>query len=267
MKRSESVLVYGVTGVLAVILAIAIIFGGETQPTQPDANQLAIGGVDPADDGDIPFLDENALTDGADREIKLLIDDEVVDPADAASADADGDDSIDEPATNTVPVVPLHRTVQLGVSRTVENPASGERYRFVPVLPGDSIGLVIQRWCPGTEVEIVAALNEDQDLARLRPNVEVCVPWVDDDILREARERRAATAAPATVERTTPVPVPAVAKGKTYTLKEGDSLWLVAKREVGANKADAYVRAILESNPSIDDAASVRAGQKITLPN
>ena len=266
MKRSESVLVYGVTGVLAVILAIAIIFGGETPQQDPNADKLAIGNSASEDD-DIPFLDENALTD-ADREFQLLMDDdEITEPGDLASSDAGGDDSIDEPATNLAPVVPLHRTVQLGPSRIEENPASGARWRFVRVQPGDSIGLMIQRWCPGTELEFVAAMNEDLDLKRLRPNVEVCFPWVDDDILVEAQKRREATPVPATVERTTPSAVPAVATGKTYTLKEGDSLWLVAKREVGANKADAYVRAILASNPSIADAASVRAGQKITLPN
>ncbi|MCA8940958.1 MAG: LysM peptidoglycan-binding domain-containing protein [Planctomycetes bacterium] len=267
MKRSESVLVYGVTGVLAVILGIAIIFGGET----PDRTDLASGDAADGRGRDIPFLSGDRVDD-AERELRLLLEDE--DPV-TTGTDAEPETELDPaPALGTdsgevrQPVeVPLHRTVQLGISRTEENPASGERFRFVRAKPGDSLAVLIQRWCPGVDSEIVAALNEDQNLTRLHPGDEVCVPWVDDAILIEAMEARQSSPIPAASPVRDAGIAPVAAVGTTYTLKEGDSLWLVAKRRVGVGKADAYVREILESNPSIADAAAVRAGQKIVLPN
>jgi nucleoid-associated protein YgaU len=49
---------------------------------------------------------------------------------------------------------------------------------------------------------------------------------------------------------------------RTYVVKEGDSLWLIAERELGGGK---WMNKILEANRGLDP-ATLKAGQTILLP-
>ena len=259
MKRSESVLVYSVTSVLAVILAVAIIFGEgpPQQPADPDVEQLVdldADELDPVDPGGTPGSGET--------ERDLL--DEIL-----KGSGLEFDDPVD-PQPEPDPIVtelPLNRTVAtLGVSRTEENPASGDRYRIVEVRRGDVLSGIVQRWCPGVDAEIVAALNETIDPKRLRPGQEICLPWVDDEMLLEAYDARSTRSVEPAVANTGPSPAVPASVGREYTIKKNESLWVIAARKVGANKAKAYIDQIVAANAKITDPARVREGMKIVLP-
>ncbi len=274
MKRSESVLVYGVTGVLAVILAIAIVFGGDPAEGNTD---LSVAGLTPEGGGTLDLTDDDVetpptTTPTSDDLLNELLGTGagIEDENEPLESEADSET---ESAPVSVPTVPLSRTVAtLGTSRTEENPASGERFRFVNAQPGDSIALLIQRWCPGTERMDIEALNETKNLDRLRIGDEICVPWVDDETLLEAHEARqamrtadagGATFEPSSGSGATPV---STTGAREYVIKDGESLWVIATREVGANKAQQFIDDVVALNPSIQDPSRVRAKMKILLP-
>ena len=268
MKRSESVLVYGVTGVFGVILAIAIIWGG--QPTESGGGEIPGVKTAGAEFGDL-VDDEN------DRSARL---DELLGLGSAP------DVSNDTPKDSTVPKAEPETTVPFGVPLSavhdttkdqnseldgsrIEETLSGRKYRHVPVLAGDSIGLIVQRWCPVSDLSAVAALNETRDLAKLRIGDEICVPFVDSASLAVARRARLAAAADeAVVSKSagTSRPVTSSAKSREYTVKDGESLWVIAERVVGENKAMSFINDVLALNPSIQDASRIRADMKILLP-
>ena len=275
MKQNEKILVYAVTGFLAVILGVAILFGKDSTRRLPDVR---------TDVGEAPSL-ESLLDRKAAEQPK-------VEPV------------VEQPKTEA-PSQPLVANVQLapptpaaivteklGLSR-MEN-----GYRVVRANRGDTLGDLVRKWC-GSLDQLPDAQGLNETLQTLQVGKDVVLPWVDDEVILAAYDKRMAASAPqiALAPVTTPVvsgagvaeasaskgaaategvpaPAPAavtnggtpVATGaRTYKIVAKDSLWKIAEREVGKGKAYAYVEKILDANPNLD-AERLREGQSITLP-
>lgn len=274
MKQNEKILVYAVTGFLAVILGVAILFSKDSTRSLPDVR---------TDVGEAPSLE--ALLDRKAAEQPKA--EPVVEQPKAEAAS--------QPLVANVQLAPPTAaaivTEKLGLSR-MEN-----GYRIVRANRGDTLGDLVRKWC-GSLDQLPDAQGLNETLQTLRVGQDVVLPWVDDEVILAAYEKRTAASAPtpelAIVPATTPsasgvaaeasaskgaaatdgVPAPApVTNGgtpaatgaRTYKIVAKDSLWKIAEREVGKGKAYAYVEKILDANPNLD-AERLREGQTITLP-
>lgn len=306
MKQNERLLVYAVTGFLAIILLIAVLFG----PSGRDAAAKATGG-----DATNPTSGKN---DGP-RGLGELLGDKVLpktlpvtDPSvgskptanpEAAPVSAKVADVLQSnPVTAQQPLVANERPlVAMDMVAQVLGPSRRDRgTRMVRAKAGDSLEILVRRWCGARDpfLEEAKALNED--LVTLRVGQEVCVPWVEDDVVLAAYEAtKPKTLVPTTsptqltqpngaetngapvvpVARPNfaepgaaradntgkaPANVPAAASGTEYVVKAGESLWKIADRTYGRQNAPKMIAEIKKANPSLGD--TLRAGQKIVLP-
>lgn len=64
-------------------------------------------------------------------------------------------------------------------------------------------------------------------------------------------------------EATTTVSEPSLRPTAEYTIRNGDTLWSIAKRQLGSGRR---YHEILELNPAITDVESVQIGTRIKLP-
>ena len=211
MKRNETILVYSVTGLLVVILGVAIAFGdgGVRAGTSGDLKTLAeLEDAVPADGVGLPVgamptdgatlakgalgkgalgkgaLGKGALGkgDGADTVPPVL---PVLDPgAEAALNVGTAPPAVTDAATRAL--------VLLGES------SRDRAYRVVSVRHGDTFSQIVQRWCGSLDqMDVAASLNEEFDLGRLEPGTRLYLPWVEDEVLLTALERRQTSAVPA----------------------------------------------------------------------
>jgi hypothetical protein len=261
MKQNEKILVYVVTGFLFVILAVAVIFGrdGAGKPSEKQT-----GGVQSS-----ASTLEDVLNNA-----KLL---------------------------NSQPAVPetnLATNVQLGPPSPAEEVATvlgtsrHERdCRVVTARIGDSLGGLVQRWC-GSADALPQAERMNEDSQVLRAGQDVWLPWVDDsEVLAAFRARPAKEPVPASGggnvaahEASTKgagkgagkgTAAPAASHGKaaeqpaagvrTYVIKAGDKLWQIAEKEVGKDKARAFLQRVRELNPELD-VDHLKVAQSIKLP-
>lgn len=301
MKRSESVLVYAVTAVLAVILVVAVVFGHE-EPARAGGQGAGGGGGRPAATDIAQLLDVTGFDESPESDERPKGGSSTAPgtfPGAGAGAGAEGPgtdqgtDEADEPSSQfAVPVGPLRAAAGSGGVAAIlgafelERSWNGELFRVYEVQRGETFSELVQRWTGDLEQTAdVQALNEDVDLERLRVGQVLRFPFVDDAALLLAHEARRATSRPVgapavgapavggsgvgvaeAAAKTAASAQPSAAAGKAYTIQKGDSLWGIAEREVGAGKAEAYVRAILAANPRIQDAGRIRAGDRIELP-
>lgn len=269
MKRSESVLVYAVTAVLAVILVVAVVFGNEGEAAGPSKESLAGGGLPKAlglgEDGADPT---DGFTDVGPGVRPAAVDPGSEDPVTGPAAP-------ELPSQYETPIGPLRASGNVASIASIlgpfraENQIDGTRYRVVEIQRGDTFSELVQKWTGDLDkAPIVRALNESVDPAALRAGEELWVPWVDDAELLLAWQERTASPGAASVSRPaeTPRSTAVPAGGEVHEIVKGESLWRIAEQRVGTGGASAYVQAILRANPSIRDASSIRAGEKIVLP-
>jgi LysM domain len=294
MRRNETVLVYAVTGVLVVILAIAVIFGEESAQVPKTRDSARAGGKGLLDvlGEDLPItpVDPRAVD-------PRTVDPRTVDPKlmppgpsnthktdnlgkgqkgeNAGPVDADhdmgtGGDAVpavhtkpddktpDDRKTDAVAPVPLVTpTIAEQVTRVLGASQREGSYRVVTARGDDRLSTLVERWCGNLDaLPVVEALNEDLKPSQPIPaGRKVLVPWTDDEVLLVAQKERKKKIVQ--IERT---------KGELYILKKGDSLWRIAVGRVGSRQAPAYIQAIVKSNPQLEDPNAVREGQKIRLP-
>ena len=129
-------------------------------------------------------------------------------------------------------------------------------YREVAVARGDTFSTLVVRWCGSLDaMGVAAALNETVNLESLRAGTKIVLPWVADEILAEKQRDRKARSV-----------LSDVAAGKTYTVRSGDSLWVIARRQVDSSRqVPGYIQQILTANPRVD-ADRLQVGAKLVMP-
>jgi len=282
MKQNEKILVYAVTGFLAVILGVAILFGKDSTRRLPDVR---------TDVGEATSLEALLDRRAADTKTETPVVTDETKPA---------VDPMTQPLVANVQIAPPTPaalvTEKLGLSRQENG------YRIVRAARGDTLGDLVRKWCGSLDMlEDAQGLNET--LQMLQVGKDVVLPWVEDDVILAAYDKRTAASAPQVAMTPVQTPtagvaeasasrdatannsgavIPAAAPGagqavpvanpqantaaaRTYKIVAKDSLWKIAEREVGKGKAYAYVEKILDANPNLD-AERLREGQTITLP-
>lgn len=304
MKQNERFLVYAVTGCLALILVVAIMFSrgpgkdvgnSDTGYKQAGASRLPglgemLGASSPGGPAPTAGTDGKVAGEGRAGESKTG----VPSPNEVANQ---------PPLMAQPPKTMLAAELvaqQLGVSRR------DRTVRFVRAKNGDSLDQLVRRWCGARDPFLAEAKSLNEDLVVLRVGQEVAVPWVEDEVLLaalDAQKPKTLVAQDASLAATTAVgaadastqtgngeakaagsPAPTflvpgnnaerdqaavsggsrAATGRTYTIQSGDSLWKIAERTYGKKDADRMIREILAANPGLTD--KVRVGQKIKLP-
>ncbi len=268
MKRNESILVYGVTGLLVVILVVAVVFGEEATPALAGGGDPSTAAVDleqVLDFNPVQALEgagdpegENAAPESGDVDGdgppvggETGDDGTVVD--DGVIISPDGFAGVQAPPS-------AEQNAQLAETSERQREAALTRrvgdFREVTVRPGDTFSALVLRWCGSLDhLGMAEALNEDLDYDRMPTGRVVLLPWVDDQQLLALRvdHRVAGTK----LDPDT---------GQSYRLQAGDNLWKIALQKTGTDRAAAgYVRRILDLNPGIVP-EKLREGQEIRLP-
>lgn len=284
MKRNETLLMYGVTGLLGVILLIAVVFGngnGGSTPGGGTAGLDAARRTDAGGDGD-----KGPLKD---------IEDLLGTHSGGARGESKSDPTAQPVGEATPPVEPPPPALPAWLVATTRE----ANYRIVPVNQGDTLSGLLQRYCLDTSdgmVDRVRYLNESiPDLNRLVLGTRLVLPYVADEQLLDAASARAeaerqrtslagepgrnpAGTSPGNPDGLRPKPAPsgsgaaanpgtpgpAVANA-AYVVKKGETLWKIAETRVGRRNAPRYIEAILGANPDLDP-DRVRENQKIVLP-
>jgi nucleoid-associated protein YgaU len=268
MRRNETVLVYAVTGLLIVILAIAVIFGEESAQAKKseEGTRVATGNgkglieSDPNKFGIKPVEKVPPVTPPqvAKDPPKPKEDPPKPDPKETVKKGEKTDEKTDEKKDDQVAPVPLvTRSIAEQVNRLLGTSQREGDYRVVTARSDDRLSTLVERWCGSLEaLPVVEALNEDLKQGKPIPRGrKVLVPWTDDEVLLVAHK-----------ERNKRLEKVEASKGELYTIKKGDSLWKIAVGRVGSRQAPAYIKAIVTSNPQLEDPNAVREGQKIRLP-
>jgi nucleoid-associated protein YgaU len=287
MKQNERLLVYAVTGFLALILVVAVLF------SRDPGKEAQAGGTKQFDE----LLQGGAA---ADKKDKAAVD------GSRTGLPAPGDVAPQQPLAAAPKAIAADLVAtQLGPSRR------DRTVRFVRVRPNDSLETIVKRWCGARDPWLAETKSLNEDLVTLRAGNEIAVPWVDDDVLLAALDAQkprtllaqdpgaspgpGAVPASAPASDGTPAPSPTLsfavpggsnsssrgsgdsgsggspatrgstaAAGTTYTVKPGEALWSIAARTYGKKNAERMVGEIKAANPGLGD--GVRAGQKIVLP-
>ena len=298
MKQNEKILVFAVTGFLVVILLVAIIFGKDgprVEEPQGGGSTLVRSLEDVLNDR----AGNGVATRNPGEDKRMGSDAELAgDPDTAGLAAVDGDGSaglsalpaptdhveadlvIGVPLAAMVPLLPPTPaslvTEKLGLSRREHD------YRLVRARSGDSLGSLVQTWCGSTDPYLDDAHGLNEELSVLRIGQEVVLPWVDDEVILAAYERRQTVVRPAdfvavaadvratspggvapalSPVRATPVAVPS----RKYKVQPGDSLWKIAERLVGRRAVPAYLKKVRSLNPGLD-VDRLKVGQLVLLP-
>ncbi|MFK7742908.1 MAG: LysM peptidoglycan-binding domain-containing protein [Planctomycetota bacterium] len=202
MKQNERLLVYAVTGFLALILIIAVVFGSE--PANAGGSGAAgAGGTGAVGTG----AGGNAANAGGGNQPRGL--DELLG---RYGVDSDGGNSPASSKTTRLPSPnaldprsedrsvteqPLRAKLPVAdavlVERTLGQSRRERMVRWVPVRRGDSWTSLVLRWCGKSAGFIDEARQLNEETSQLREGSEVMVPWVDDEKLagriRAERER------------------------------------------------------------------------------
>ena len=292
MKQNERLLVYAVTGFLALILVVAVVFGdGPKAPVTGEER----GGTSLSD----------ILGGGEKAQAQQ---------GDPAGTRADGPEAGGVSGSTTAfegPVAakveqPLRAPAPSAASLVQQKLGSYRRdrsVRFVTAKRGDTFSHLAKRWCGKVDgvVQEIEYLNETTVSTRLREGEQVGVPWVDDEVLLAILEAEAVPTRLAGGSAATGVSQPAVgvpgpagpsyatpaitAMGDAgvqpasatvssagaasaftlYTIKGGDTLWPILAKRFGNRKVPAMIERVKALNPGLD-VDRLRVGKTIKLP-
>ena len=309
MKQNEKILVYAVTGFLVVILLIAIVFGkdgprveepqGGSSPLvrsledvlKDRAGDRAEEVVASGDSNSNPISD-GELGDGLDEGGAPL-----AGSATLADASAEDTDSSTSPVALVAMAPPLPPTAASVVTEKLGLSRREHDYRIVRARSGDSLGVLVQTWCGSNEPYFDEARSLNEELTVLQVGQEVVLPWVDDEVILAAYERRRnaaptvgvdataanavwptpaaspaaspASSAPASSAPASSAPIssaPVAAPGRKYKVQPGDSLWKIAERLVGRRSVPSYLEKVRNLNPGLD-VDRLKVGQVLLLPS
>lgn len=184
MKQNERLLVYAVTGFLALILVVALVFSPET-----GKNPLKSGtGAQGLDDilGNKPIAAETK---------KEPAPAPAAAPAAAPATTPTADSLTGLPSPKAVtPEQPLNAVTKaplLAADLVLQalGPSRSEHgVRFVRALRNDSLDILVKRWCGARDPYLAEAKALNEDLQVLRAGQEVAVPLVSDEVLLAAIE-------------------------------------------------------------------------------
>lgn len=183
MKQNERLLVYAVTGFLALILLVAVVFG--RNEARPDS-ALQTGANKPLGENGPAMLDE--LVGGRDPKANVPAAGTETNGAATDSGTKSGlvtPDAVLPQPLNAAPrpMVAADLVAQsLGLSRRDRN------FRIVRARSGDSLETLVRRWCSARDPYLAEANSLNEDLVVLRVNQEVTLPWVDDEVLAQSIE-------------------------------------------------------------------------------
>lgn len=266
MKQNERILVYAVTGFLAIILVVAVLFGRDGAPASKPAPVAGAPGL--ADVFKTPAATNDLTKPAAGK------------PDGTGSGEKSGLPSPTQVAGEQPLVAPSKPMIvadlvaqQLGSSRR------DHTVRFVRARSGDSLDTLVRRWCgSGQFLEEAKSLNED--LTVIRVGQEVAVPWVDDEVVYAAFEARQPKKLQAEVAEGDKVgsggPVPATANGATNgvgkateALLDGRPLYSPPSNHVtlgGTEKPDAGKQGGGKPAAGKPEAAKPDAGKPCSTP-
>jgi hypothetical protein len=293
MKQNERLLVYVVTGFLALILVIAVIFGND--PAQAARKQKA------ASKGLREILSPKVVEDPAVLRQQGQLD--LVEGNQGSVQEDATNGSVASEPVREAPLIAKPLVAADVVARELGQSRRDRGVRFVRAKSGDSLPVLVVRWCGDLAgIEEARTLNEDSNLSALRIGQEVGLPWVDDEVLIErieSRKPRTLSVKPGVVPATGALPanrvvsdeiglprpssvstaprIPGAARPgfsepvkpspmgvDTYRVKDGESLWGIAAKRYGAKKASDMVVTIKELNQLQGD--RIGKGQSLKLP-
>lgn len=175
MKQNERLLVYAVTGFLALILVIAVLFGSEPANAATGKGKVASPGL------------SEILNRKQDSENKLDATKTGVDPdADArlaAELAKQNGPKIGGAGRSEQPLIARPQAASAVVARALGTSRRDRIVRFVRAKRGDAFETLVRRWCGTTEPYLKEALCLNEDTTMLREGQEVAVPWVEDEVL------------------------------------------------------------------------------------
>lgn len=261
MRRNETILVYGVTGLLFVILFVAVVFGNEGQaaplqreegiptaqatPKEEDKAQRLedLLNLDPVGD-----LEEDPVPTEPEADLGAVSEGE----EGSAAEESEQDEPAPAPETETLPSSEPDPMVADASGRI-----GNGMFREVTVEKGQSFSLLVLHHTGSLDnMDTVRALNEDLDPERLEPGRKILLPFVEEEKLAELRKERLAEAAiekPATGDQ-------------LYEVRDGDSLWKIAVQATGDRRqAPNFINEVMRLNPDLVP-EKLRVGQKIVLP-
>jgi hypothetical protein len=256
MKRNESYLVYPVTGLLLVVLLIAVIVGGPpTDELGTEGDGLVGQNTEPGVAQDLfdppPGLDsENGLEVGTE----------------------DGESETGELTAAHVPLMATVPTAEVALERVLGTSTRDGDYRLVLASRGATLESIAEIWAGGAEnLSKLETLNEQLVGDQLREGQQVLVPWVDASVLIVANEvrqdREVAAAAEEQIRSSAAARGERRVLGELYTVLKGESLWVIAsKRGVSPNQIPGWINEFRRLNGDVGDVDALTPGQRVRLP-
>ena len=284
MKQNERFLVYAVTGFLALILAVAVLFGRE-----------------PVRDGDLVNGGPGSGETPKGSKVSGLQDilGTGQDGKEVAKTNPSASQQTGTGAPTPEQVVPGGHPLNTGsalvlapdiVAQQLGSSRRDRMVRWVRAKSGDSLDILVRRWCGARDPYLAEAKCLNEDLVVLRVGQEVAVPWIDDEVLLTALETqkpkvlpethvpgvspmdasaspgsaRPAFAEPGANNNAGTAHTTAASTSSEYLVKQGDSLWRISEHAYGKKNAARGITEIKKANPGVDN--RLVPGQKLSMP-
>lgn len=183
MKQNERILVYAVTGFLAIILVVAVLFGRDPATANPGAGS--------------PGTNKSGQGTGTVGLTDIMNPSKT--PAEGGKAPGGKTDDANvaglpgpEKVSGEGPLVASNKPmIAADLVAQALGPSRRDRLaRFVRARSGDSLESLVRRWCGERDPFLDEAKSLNEELTVVRVGQEVAVPWVDDEVVLAAFEAR-----------------------------------------------------------------------------